>query len=256
MRRVVVTEEWDRIYRLHARTPGYRHRVRRAREIILRAWEIAERRAVSVSWGKDSMVVLHLVRQVDPNVLVFHFDTHCNLPEAEALRDRVVPEWELNYVEYRSSVSALELYAKYGWTPRPVMSKLPEGDLITKFIEEHTIELQFLGLRKEESKGREVSLVSRGPVYFSQRDGVWMCCPLSDWSGRDVMAYIVEHNVPLSDVYRKLKFVEEPSEVRTGWYCGPSSHAAADRRFAWLRYYHPDLWQRLVEAIPEAAQYA
>ena len=61
--------------------------------------------AVACSFGKDSMVVLHLALRVDPKIKVFTVMTPFKFKETFEFKDRIVKEWKLNIKEYMSSAT-------------------------------------------------------------------------------------------------------------------------------------------------------
>ena len=70
---------------------------------------------VSFSGGKDSTVLLHLVRSLYPEVPAVFVDTGLEYPEVKA----VVNKFK-NVVKYRPDKSFQQVIAEYGW---PVVSK-------------------------------------------------------------------------------------------------------------------------------------
>jgi len=56
----------------HATLPTFKRKVEKAKEIIREALAIAPS-YVAVSWGKDSVVMLHLVQSICPDILAFHY---------------------------------------------------------------------------------------------------------------------------------------------------------------------------------------
>jgi len=71
-----------------------------AKDLIKQAIErYGEHISVSCSFGKDSMVVLHMALQVDPNIKVVFFNTGVEFPETIRLKNRLKDEWNLNLYE-------------------------------------------------------------------------------------------------------------------------------------------------------------
>ena len=73
-----------------------------AKEIIRKAIEKYPKIAVAVSWGKDSMVLLHLTREVKKDIEVFTVITPFHPKETLEFKDRIIREWNLNIKEYKS----------------------------------------------------------------------------------------------------------------------------------------------------------
>lgn len=82
-----------------------RSKINHALEIIdgiLKSANIHERNiAVACSFGKDSMVTLHLARQVDPNIQVFSVMTPYKFKETFAYKDYITALWNLNIKTYQ-----------------------------------------------------------------------------------------------------------------------------------------------------------
>src|SRR5690606_35979235 len=105
-------------------------------------------------------------------------------------------------------------------------------DNATTWCHENGITGQFLGLRKEESNGRRISLLKRSPIYQMQ-DGMWKCCPLADWTAKDVWAYIVTRNLPYPKFYDYDKFGQNREWIRSSSWI-TTDGAAEKGRLGWL----------------------
>jgi REP element-mobilizing transposase RayT len=55
--------------------------------------------AVACSFGKDSMVVLHMALKYKPNIKVLFHNTGVEFPETIAFKNRIKTEWNLNLIE-------------------------------------------------------------------------------------------------------------------------------------------------------------
>ena len=63
------------------------------------------------SFQVEDVVLLHLLKQVDPNVPVLFLETGYHFPETLAYRDQVASEWKLNLVNIIPPAEApVELY--------------------------------------------------------------------------------------------------------------------------------------------------
>ena len=59
-------------------------------QVILRAIKESKNPSVSCSWGKDSVVMLSLVRKFCKNTIVMFANTLCEYPETYAYRDKML----------------------------------------------------------------------------------------------------------------------------------------------------------------------
>jgi 3'-phosphoadenosine 5'-phosphosulfate sulfotransferase (PAPS reductase)/FAD synthetase len=145
---------------------------------------------VSVSGGKDSMVMLHMLVSLKHNLKVFHWDHGRWLVprevEDEVLRNisKVAPNCEL--IVRRYSLGESEV-SREVWEPwyKEFFSTL--RSLGFKY--------HLLGIRADESRRRSV----RGRIV--KRDEWVEVYPIYNFSWRDVWAYIFKHDVPVPSVY-------------------------------------------------------
>ena len=79
-------KDWRAWARLHARLPLYRKRVAQTKRWLRQALQGAHGMAVSYSYGKDSTVLLHMVRSLDPTVPAVYVDQGANVPDTDAWR--------------------------------------------------------------------------------------------------------------------------------------------------------------------------
>ena len=91
-----------------------------ARERIERALHELECPSVAFSAGKDSTVLLHLVRQYRPDVITIYGNTTIEFPECVKFARWLRDEWQLNYHEARPEVTFWWVVREYGW---PLMGK-------------------------------------------------------------------------------------------------------------------------------------
>ena len=150
---------------------------------------------VSVSGGKDSMAMLHIiVSRVRGDVHVFHWDHGPYLMPREVEREIVE---NILRVASRAHVH-IRVYRR-GFTERARVDWRPWYAEFFKALEELTRQLRvryhLLGIRAEESSRRE----ARGRVV--ERRGWVEVHPIYNFTWRDVWAYVFKHNVPVPRVY-------------------------------------------------------
>lgn len=173
----------------YSHLPKFRRRVTEALDVIREALEIAPS-CVSVSWGKDSIVMLHLCQQVKSNILAVSF-TH---PERELIS---------NYAEIQSAYSR-----QFGLNLRDIDI---EGDHVpAKVVQQRLWEeypVNFVGLRKEESDRRSIALAKYGLIHkyaSGDKANSYRVCPIGWWNWQDIWAYICLHDLPYLKIYDQL----------------------------------------------------
>ena len=75
-------------------------KVEEAKELIKDTLDKYKKIAVACSFGKDSMVVLHLALQLDPDIPIFSVMTPFKFKETFEYKDRITREWSLNIKTY------------------------------------------------------------------------------------------------------------------------------------------------------------
>jgi len=272
----VDTEVYDRVarpYRLYAKLSVYRRRVRQSLEIIRKSHREGKP-FVAYSGGKDSQVVFHLANQVAPTPGVL-FDSGCESPFAlrsvECMRELGLPVTVMPPVPLppevapngeRGIVDMLRLAGMFG-------SESPTGEYWTWFKhewkkwlleepariwrEQSGCDITILGLRKDENRGRKIALNKHGSDYV-RKDGLRIICPLANWTGMDVFAYLFSNNLPVSEEYLDPDDSHQDRERRrTGTLLGTTGKTYG--RFQEVRRKHPALWQELIATFPELARY-
>ena len=254
-------ETWCRTAALHARTSPFKRRVEQALRAVERAFEATDDWCLAWSAGKDSTVLLHLVRVLaGRDVPVYSEKDDLDFPGEEDYVRRLAEQWDVRLTVVRPSVSLrrwvaenaerLGLRADEDFHGRAAaLSKEHFYDLIERHTKRHAG--TFLGLRAGESAGRKANRRVRGLVY-RRSDGHYIGTPLGDWSGMDVLAYAVSNDIELLPVYQCIALAHrnEPWHLRKSWWI-PGSHAAMGG-VAWLARYYPSLFRELCEILPDA----
>jgi phosphoadenosine phosphosulfate reductase len=163
----------------------------------------AEDVCVTSSFQAEDMVVVHMVREVLPNVPVIFLDTGYHFAETYEYRDRLAQEWGLNLVNVLPQLTVAEQESQFGilnqTAPDRCCGMRKVGPL---FASLEPYRLWFTGLRKEQAKTR----ANLQPVdTFTLPTGKQLekVSPLADWTTRDVWQYAAEHNIPLMKLYDK-----------------------------------------------------
>lgn len=237
--------------RLHARTAGFAHRVTAALATIAQACERGTL-GVSFSGGKDSTVLLDLVRRVVPSAPAVWFDSGAELTGTADLAayygaDRIV------------AVRSLLDMARYcGWWgyPAPV-DRAATFDVLETIVYEpaaraadrYGLTVMCLGLRATESAGRRLNAATRGVSYHDAGTGRDHCCPLAWWTDADVWAYLASREIryhPAYDAYARMGL------PRRQWRVSPTigGKGTTRGRVAVLKQIDPALWNRLAAEFP------
>ena len=178
--------------------------------------------AISCSFGHCSVVVLHMALQVDPNIKVVFNNTGVEYPETYAYRTLLTREWNLNLIETKPIKPFFQCIKEYGFplirrkyknkkriygagTDKPKCCVFLKELPMKKACKEHNIEACITGLRCAESSVRMFTLAQRGQYYHTSKYGeLWRYHPIGFWTHKQVREYLVSHNLPLNEIYKKV----------------------------------------------------
>lgn len=164
-------------------------KVERARTLIEKTLDESQRTAVGCSFGKDSMVVLHMAHQIDPDVPVFAVLADTEFPGTYEFKDRIVEEWDLDYTEHRFA------------QPDGVREDLslccgePKIEATREALEGYDAWIS--GVRATEG-------IVRSDFDAVEEDhGLTKVNPILEFEEIDVWRYLALYGVPVNPVYRR-----------------------------------------------------
>lgn len=241
----------------YARSSAFLRRVERARQIIAQAAQLG-RLGVSYSGGKDSTVVLHLVREIVPDAPAAFFDSGLEFPGTYEM----IQHYGVEVIRPEMSLAELCRYGGYWGHPNPVDPEA-EFDFFSflvaepswRFIQKYGLRVIAMGLRAQESRGRELSARKNGELYHIKSRDMWHCCPLAYWSENDVWAYIASRGLRYNPAYDKMAELGIPRRRwRVGILLGITRTGFEDR-YIWLRQLEPAIWNRLIQEFPKIGDF-
>lgn len=258
---------WVATCRIHARQREHLRRVDTARRRVADALAAAPAWGVFWSGGKDSTALVHLACvDLGRSLPVVSEKDDLDYPGEEGYVGGIARAWDLELTVLRPEVSPR------AWMAANARDLGAGGDLHSRaaglsracfydVVERYGARFDgvMLGMRQEESKGRAKSRAVHGTLYrkaHPYRDGgQWVSTPLADWSGLDVMAYLLSRDIPMLSVYRcvALAHAREPWRLRKSWWV-PGSHSRWGG-VAWLQHYYPSLYRQLAEWTTDANSY-
>ena len=155
------------------------------------------------SFQAEDMVVLHIARQLVPDLPVVFLDTGYHFAEIYEYRDRLAREWKLNLINVLPEITVAEQESQFG-----ILNQTDAGRCcgIRKvkplFGALESYALWFTGLRREQAKSR-ASLREVDNFTLPSGKTIRKISPLTEWTAKDVWAYAGRHEIPLIDLYDK-----------------------------------------------------
>ena len=202
-------------YRLIAKLPRFKKRIAKAIEIVSDALSKSNTPALSFSAGKDSVVLLDIaVRAGFRGELVFFkygivTDVETPRENIELLRYYA----QLHGLRYTilnclGEVDCWEQCGRFILFPETEEEKRifrrTNYDFAQKsqsFEKEKGIDLNIIGMRKDESKRRKAVLNQKGAIYRTKSRNSVTCCPLLNFSNDDIWAYIFVNGLKYLSIY-------------------------------------------------------
>lgn len=226
------------------------HRIDKSMRIIEQMLSICSKPYLALSFGKDSLVMLDLVRGLNQNIKCLF------LKSEESFLMYNYEEVINNYKERGLNLHIVEtnrLSENQGdWNKA---RKAGNKDfLLDDFFQ--GFDGVFMGLRIEESKARRITLIKKennviGPRIMryksGKREGMYRCCPVADWTSFEIMHYLKEKNLPFLDVYEQGNHIRTTARI--------TGDAARQNSLYWIKKNKPENWNKIRKLIPELAAY-
>ncbi|MDH5694699.1 MAG: phosphoadenosine phosphosulfate reductase family protein [Gammaproteobacteria bacterium] len=229
-------------------------KINSARDLVEKVLAKHEKPVVACSFGKNSMVVLHMVWQFKPDVHVLFNDTLMEYPDTYKFKREVTQKWQLNIIETKPNKTFWWIVENYGF---PLFSRKGHADPsknccrylkeypIDRVLRKHKFDLYFTGLSRHESRLREFSAKKYGNYFYSKRSKHWKCHPIQDWTNEDIWKYHKIYDIPHNTLYDKTP--PNGFDLRTGCWC--CTIPIRYGKIEFLRMNYPHLWKLLLSKV-------
>ena len=190
----------------------------------------------STSFGLQSAVMIHLLKQASSEIPIIFVDTGYLFPATYEYAGNLQEHLTFQVETYSANMTPAFQEAAFGkrWEQgKEGMSKdnySNKSEPMDRALQEHDSTLWLAGLRKSQAESR--SHLS----FIENQNGIYKLYPILDWSDRETYQYIPNHNLPYHPLdgmgydsvgdwhsTRKLSEVESPEDARHGGHgreCG------------------------------------
>lgn len=247
---------------LHSRSYTFKDRVAHSINSIKGFSERFPKATVAWSGGKDSTVLVHLIRVelgIDGDTMSVR--GALDYPGQLAYIQELAKQWNISHTHLNVDFDLIEymkeqlkenledFHTRQSQIAHDTFYKLIE-DYDTKRYNEHGSIGTFFGLRAAESRARNLNFRSRGLSYQKKplKNGTpqHFCQPMAKWEGLDVFAYLFSREIEPFHIYKCCGF-RSPIQIRDDW---PIGEPAQYGEIAWLKQYYPSLYNTFCSLHP------
>jgi len=189
---------------------------------------LGEQLMLTTSFQKTGMVILHILRDVAPDLPVYFLDTGFHFAETHEFAESVRKQWGLNLIRHRPKLLGDAFLARHGrlYERDPdrccALNKVdPQRDLLARH------QGWIAGVRRDQAS-------TRGGADVLERlaPDVLKINPLASWSRGDVEYYLATHRIPIHPLFAQgyssigcapcTRPSSDPSDERAGRWAGTS----------------------------------
>lgn len=233
-------------------------------ELVERAIKEHDLAVIACSFGRDSMVVLHMVvqecKKQGKEFKIIWNDTGVEYPEQYKFNKRIIKEWNLedNLIIAKSEDwDFWRIKKEFGMPIAPRDSRNREMQQATQSCCYHlkkkptkevlkTLKgvnyVYFTGLTAQESMNRKASAKRYGNYFYSKSWNHQKCHPILFWNDEMIDKYLSGNKIPLCEIYEWTEI--DGYKIRNGCWCCPQAWKFGKGK--WLKRYYPKLYKYLI----------
>ena len=149
---------------------------------------------VTSSFQAEDVVLVHLLREIKPDIPVLFLETFHHFPQTLAYRDEMAAKWNLNLINLKAPEPSIGLWQT---STDDCCARHKVGPLFGAL---EGYDTWFTGLRREQSPSR-ANLQHVEPFILTSGNPLRKVSPLAEWTMKDVWQYAKAHDIPLMPLY-------------------------------------------------------
>jgi len=165
-----------------------------ATDVVADALGSAANPCITSSFQAEDVVVLHMLREIRPDIPVLFLETFHHFAETIAYRDELTARWNLNLVNLCAPAPSIGLWK----TDTNACCAVHKVGPLFSALEGY--DTWFTGLRREQSPSR-ASLEEGEEFRLPSGKLLPKISPLARWTTKDVWSYAKAHDIPLLPLY-------------------------------------------------------
>lgn len=164
-----------------------------ATTIVRAALAGARNPCVTCSFQAECVVLLHMLREVCPEIPVLFLETFHHFRETLDYRDELAARWQLRLITLRAASPQPGLWS----TDTQACCARHKVEPLFDALESYDV--WFTGLRRDQSPSR--AHLPHTEPFRLPRGTIHKVNPLAAWTAVDVFTYAREHGIPLLPLY-------------------------------------------------------
>ncbi len=236
---------------LWAKMSQYQRKLDKTVENVKEMLSISKNPYVALSCGKDSSVMADMVLSIDSAI-------KCRFISSGETRIVHNVDEVMDYFRqrYNADVEEINIDRVFSdeWKDAEFDEQRKAGRRDIQNIDNSGYDGVFMGLRKDESRGRKITLSvhhSEGlpnNMYRYNGRAFYRMCPLADWKTEDIGAYLTVNKIPTLDWYNEYGFDSRTTARITG-------DAVRQNVLFYIHIHNPAGYQKLIQRFPELRIY-
>jgi phosphoadenosine phosphosulfate reductase len=185
---------------------------------------------LTCSFQAEDVLLLHLTRELRPNIPVLFLDTGYHFAETYEYRDRVASEWNLNLINLLPARTVAEQELEHGLLYQTAPDRCCGLRKVEPlFTAVANYKLWLTGLRREQARSR-AALEEIANFTLPSGITVRKLSPFADWTTRDVWQSCKHYEIPLLALYERgyssigcepcTSLPTDPNDPRSGRWAG------------------------------------
>ena len=181
--------------------PELEERLNHVRELLVHELATEPDACITCSFQAEDVLLLHLVRELKPEIPVLFLDTGYHFAETYAYRDKITAQWGLNLTNLLPAKTVAEQEAEFGLLYQSAPDKCCQLRKVEPlFAAVAKYKSWLTGLRREQARSR-AALEEVADFVLPGGVTVRKLSPFADWTTRDVWELCTHFEIPLLPLY-------------------------------------------------------